>query len=613
MNSDKENKETEIVKEDKKAKVEVYSEIAESKPEKIDNIKGLALAYAKYLKEKDLKPGDVTFAEEEDLNIEESPSEEKAEVAAETKEPEQTEEKPKEKPAKKRRQPRKFKHKSFEESYKGIGLLSRIIEKRDGLQIGLDDKIIQLGRDFATTTHKVASTYRHSRRSIGAAMLSICIIASSILIIFDKFTVYEYAYNGKVLGYVKEQEEVTDVLGIAGEKLTENSRSTMNIEFVPNQNVTFNLVDAGGKSLDDADTAVNKLVYMTDIETEAYGIFDGGNLVTIVKSEEDAAKLLDSAIIILSEPDQGMSLVSASFDNDVEVRPLNVLLTSVQDQVSALRQLTKGGEMEVYHIVEDGEDIESLQETFAVEAKDIYSESNSAITEDVSTGDTVRIHRSCEPVSVTMVERGRLRETVEFKTVKKETDKYYKGDTIVEQEGRDGVQIFEGSITKKSGVEIDRKETGKEVVRKVQDKIILVGTAERPKSAPTGTFAMPIDTFVHTSGYGPRWGRIHRGIDLAARTGTPIYASDGGTVTRAGWYSSYGQCVEIDHGNGKVTRYAHCSRILVSAGEKVYQRQNIALVGNTGNSYGSHLHFEIMVNGNHVDPAPYVGLRSISP
>ena len=600
----KDNKETDNKKD--RQEVEVYAEIAETKPEELSDVKGVALAYAKYLKDKGLKPGDATFATDEDLEIETSSSE--TEAAAE-----EEEVKEKKKAPRRRKPARKFKHKSFEESYKGIAFLSKAMDVRDGLQIGFDERLQKLWRDFATTTHSMASTYRNSRRSIGAALLSICVIVSSILIIFDRFTVYEYAYNGKVLGYVKEQDEVTDVLEIAGKKLTENSRNSVNIEFVPHQNVTFNLVDAGGKSLDTADTAVNKLVYMTDIETEAYGIFDDGELLTVVKSQEDAARLLDSAITILSEPDQGMSLVSASFDNDVETRPLNVLLTSVQDNVSALRQLTQGGEIEIYHIVEDGEDIESLKETFAVEEENIYSDSNSNIAEEITTGDTVCIRRSSEPIAVTMVERGRLREVVEFKTVKKKTDKYYKGDTIVEQEGRDGVQIFEGTITKKSGVEVDRDEKNIEIVRKVRDKIILVGTAERPKSAPTGTFAIPMDTFRHSSGFGPRWGRLHAGIDLSAGTGTPIYASDGGTVIRAGWYSGYGQCVEIDHGNGKKTRYAHCSKILVSVGEKVYQRQNIALVGNTGNSYGSHLHFEIHINGNPVDPAPYIGLRSISP
>ena len=137
-------------------------------------------------------------------------------------------------------------------------------------------------------------------------------------------------------------------------------------------------------------------------------------------------------------------------------------------------------------------------------------------------------------------------------------------------------------------------------------KIVVKGTKKLPKTAPTGTFIMPVSGYTLTSEFGWRWGRNHDGLDLACGTGTPIYASDGGTVVYAGWYSGYGLFVEIDHGNGIRTRYGHCNSINVSVGEKVYQGQKIAEVGNTGNSFGSHCHFEIVVNGTPVDPFKYL-------
>ena len=111
-----------------------------------------------------------------------------------------------------------------------------------------------------------------------------------------------------------------------------------------------------------------------------------------------------------------------------------------------------------------------------------------------------------------------------------------------------------------------------------------------------------------SSPFGYRWGRLHSGIDMGAHHGTPIYATDGGTVIMAGWYYGYGLCVDIDHGNGRVTRYGHCSQLLVNKGDQVYQGQNIALVGNTGHSFGNHLHFEIRLNGTPVNPRPYLGI-----
>jgi septal ring factor EnvC (AmiA/AmiB activator) len=109
-----------------------------------------------------------------------------------------------------------------------------------------------------------------------------------------------------------------------------------------------------------------------------------------------------------------------------------------------------------------------------------------------------------------------------------------------------------------------------------------------------------------TSEYGPRWGRMHRGIDQGASTGTPIGASKAGTVIFAGWQGGYGNLTLIDHGDGVVTAYAHQSRFAVGSGARVSQGQTIGFVGNTGNSTGPHLHFETRVNGSAVNPRQYL-------
>lgn len=98
----------------------------------------------------------------------------------------------------------------------------------------------------------------------------------------------------------------------------------------------------------------------------------------------------------------------------------------------------------------------------------------------------------------------------------------------------------------------------------------------------------------------------HKGIDIAATRGTPILAAASGTVTFAGWSSGYGYLVKIDHGSGVETYYGHCSKLYVSAGDTVETGDKIAAVGSTGNSTGNHLHFEIRLNGEQVNPQKYV-------
>jgi murein DD-endopeptidase MepM/ murein hydrolase activator NlpD len=144
------------------------------------------------------------------------------------------------------------------------------------------------------------------------------------------------------------------------------------------------------------------------------------------------------------------------------------------------------------------------------------------------------------------------------------------------------------------------------------DMPILPGAGEYLPDAParfTGYIWPTRGTL--TSGYGWRWGRMHRGVDVAGPVGTPIMAAAPGVVERSGWNSGgYGNLVEIRHADGSMTRYAHNSRLLVRAGQEVRQGQQIAEMGSTGYSTGPHLHFEIhLPNQGTVNPMAYLPQR----
>ena len=123
---------------------------------------------------------------------------------------------------------------------------------------------------------------------------------------------------------------------------------------------------------------------------------------------------------------------------------------------------------------------------------------------------------------------------------------------------------------------------------------------------------MPLENAVMTSGYGMRNHPVlrkranHKGIDLAAPTGTPIYATADGTVERANYFGSYGNYIQIGHGNAIETRFAHLSRIIVSDGQQVRKGDLIGYVGSTGRSTGPHLHYEVRIDGRAVDPRPFM-------
>ena len=115
----------------------------------------------------------------------------------------------------------------------------------------------------------------------------------------------------------------------------------------------------------------------------------------------------------------------------------------------------------------------------------------------------------------------------------------------------------------------------------------------------TSGFGNRVDPFAHSHAF-------HAGIDFAAPTGTTIASAAGGVVAFAGFKRDYGWVVEIDHGNGLATRYAHASELLVRSGQVVIPGDPIAVVGSTGRSTGPHLHFEVLRAGDHVDPRRYL-------
>jgi murein DD-endopeptidase MepM/ murein hydrolase activator NlpD len=121
----------------------------------------------------------------------------------------------------------------------------------------------------------------------------------------------------------------------------------------------------------------------------------------------------------------------------------------------------------------------------------------------------------------------------------------------------------------------------------------------------SGQLGWPVSAPI-TSPFGWRWGRMHEGIDLGAAYGTPIAAAGSGTVIYAGWLGGYGNLTVIDHGGGLATAYGHQSRIAVSVGQQVTRGETIGYVGSTGHSTGPHLHFEVRVNGQPVDPLGYL-------
>jgi murein DD-endopeptidase MepM/ murein hydrolase activator NlpD len=187
-------------------------------------------------------------------------------------------------------------------------------------------------------------------------------------------------------------------------------------------------------------------------------------------------------------------------------------------------------------------------------------------------------------------------------------------ETLVSNRGslaaaRDEKRVSLDSLTaqeRSEAEEIDALQAQSAVVAaKIQAAQAQSSSSGAPPSANPGGYQWPVSGPV-TSPFGWRWGRMHEGIDIAVPSGTPVHASAAGTVIYAGWMEGYGNFVIIDHGGGIATAYGHNTSVAVAVGQTVSQGQVIAYSGSTGHSTGPHVHFEVRVNGQAVDPLGYL-------
>ena len=239
---------------------------------------------------------------------------------------------------------------------------------------------------------------------------------------------------------------------------------------------------------------------------------------------------------------------------------------------------------------------------------------NNASLDVVHVGDKVKVQAAQSLLTIQVVKEETYTKAIPYKTVTTKTDKEYTDYSKVMQKGVQGKEKCVDEVTYINGEEVSRKTISRETLKEAVDRKVTVGTKKRSSvimneegtGVSSGSLMWPLPyTRNITSLYEWRWGTMHNGIDIAAGGvyGKPIVAADGGTVRYVKLHNyGYGYHLEIDHGNGTRTLYAHCSAIYVTSGQKVSKGQIIAAVGSTGDSTGPHLHYEVYVNGVRQNP-----------
>ena len=412
-------------------------------------------------------------------------------------------------------------------------------------------------------------------------------------------------YDGKDLGVVSSRQAValavTEVEGITRETLQDSSYK-VDQSLLETKTGVFLRKEVASEE-DFRDELTDELGLVED----AYVLYVDGEKV--VATTFPGA--LDDILAQLKLGYQTEDTVDAYFVEDVEIRQEYVDTSYIMNLGYIAEILNATREGEVTYTVKSGDSYYSIADEYGLSVDALMKLNPGYDPKILRTGDVLTISNAVPYLTVVNVERQCYVQDVPYPVEYTDDASMYQGEYKVTSPGVYGKADVTANVTYINGTETEREIVASVTLSQPVTEQQLRGTKERPSWYPTGSFGWPCNGII-TSYFGRRNTGIrgastyHEAIDIANGYGTPIYASDGGTVIYSGWMGGYGYLVKIDHGNGYVTYYGHNSSLLVSVGEHVHKGQQIARMGSTGISSGNHCDFRIQLNGTFLNPLNYL-------
>ncbi len=433
----------------------------------------------------------------------------------------------------------------------------------------------------------------------GACMLAVLILLGST---YTRGTTV--TYNGEVVGVVDSKATAQSIVS----ELETVTAKTLGRSFtISDELVQYSTGWLKRQEVEDQGEVEEDLSDEIGLVTPAYCLYVDGELIGATPYEGALEELLEQ----LQEAATTEETISCSFKEKVEIRQEYVPTEKVMNLGYLAETLYSTKTAEVTYEVKKGDTWSEIAEDHGLSSKELLALNPGYDINKLQIGEVLTLSASVPYLTMTVVQQERYVEDVMYDIEYTDSDSMYKGDYKVTSKGQFGAADVVANVTYVNGEEIERDVLSSVTLRDPVTEQRLQGTKERPTWLPTGTFRWPVSGRI-TSYFGGRRspGGIgstnHKGIDIAAPRGTAVCASDGGTVTYAGWMGGYGYLVRINHGNGYETYYGHNSSLTVSVGQKVYKGQQIARVGSTGNSTGNHCHFEVRYNGVSKNPLNYL-------
>lgn len=438
------------------------------------------------------------------------------------------------------------------------------------------------------------------------AFLAVAMALATAATVLSLYTVGAHAvYDGTDLGVVSSQHAVelavSEVESITRETLHDSSY-TVDQSLLTTETGVYLRKDVIGE-----EEFSSELTDQLGLVEYAYVLYVDGEKV--VATTFPGA--LDDILNQLKLGYQTEDTVDAYFVEDVEIRQEYVDSSYVMNLGYIAEILNETKEGEVTYTVKKGDSYYSIADEYGLSVDALMKLNPGYDPKILRVGDVLTISNAVPYLTVVNVERQRYVQDVPYPVEYTDDASMYQGEYKVTSPGVYGKADITANVTYINGTETERQIVASATLSQPVTEYQIRGTKERPSWFPTGSFGWPCSGVI-TSYFGARNTGIrgastyHEAIDIANSYGTPIYASDGGTVIYAGWMGGYGYLVKIDHGNGYVTYYGHNSSLLVSVGEHVHKGQQVARMGSTGVSSGNHCDFRIQLNGTFLNPLNYL-------
>lgn len=409
--------------------------------------------------------------------------------------------------------------------------------------------------------------------------------------------VYQVYVDGNFQGLVRDTGLIAETVRALGNKL--------------DSQVTYQAVHQSVDSTSEGSIAYN-LVKSTKTFSDMVAVRVNGVDVVYVENQATAEQLIEK-LKAHYKKDTNATVTLADSVDFVAINDEMQNITSIDEAFEMI--LTGTNEKKMY-VVSRGDSMWDIAAKNEMTVEELH-EANPDIQniDAIAEGQQINLIANDPLIDVTATIEETREVTTNYEVEYKDDNSVDLGTEKVLQEGKEGKKKQVVRVIKKNGIVETEEVISEEVLEEPVKEIIAKGTRKQTYSsysgsaqAASGNWAYPVGGGYISSHYGEsRGGKAHLAIDIAASTGTTVYASNNGTVVFAGDAGDgYGNCIRISHGGGMVSVYAHLSSMSVSSGQAVQKGQKIGGVGNTGWSTGAHLHYEMRINGAQVNPAPYM-------